>query len=95
MPEIIAGLIGGGGMTQAAHWLTSRGKVRADTFKTVVEAVTTRLEHTERRLDLVEEQHADCEQNLREVNHKLDNAQREIDRLMQGPVADYTPRIPK
>lgn len=105
LPELIGGLIGGGGLSQAAHLLTSRRKVRADTFKTVVDTLSDRLEKTESRLDTVESQHTECEQNLREVREDLDASKRaseqerqelkaEIARLMAGPVAGYKPRIP-
>ena len=89
-------------MTQAVHWWTSRGKVRADTFKTMMDTVQNRLGATETRLDHVEGQHENCERELSAVRVRLDASERdreelrrEIERPMSAPVPGYKPRMPK
>jgi archaellum component FlaC len=89
-------------LREIVQWIAGRGRVRNDTFTTVMGALQARLEHTENRLDRVEGEHDNCEKSLRELGIRLDESEhdrvelrREIDRLMGGPVAGYKPRMPK
>lgn len=95
--EMIVSALGGGGLSQFGHWLTTRSRTKAYTMGAVDHAVQTAMTVVTDRLEKVEKQHAECETSLREVNQRLDASERartslkdEMDRLMAGPVASYT-----
>ena len=93
-------MIASGGLTGAAvkalEIISNRGKSKAYTMgavdhavQTAMSTVTDQLDRTEERLKVVEGQHHACEVSLREVNARLDEAKREIGRLMSEPAAHY------
>lgn len=77
----------GVGLTQVFHWWANRGRTKAYTMGAVDHAVQTAMTLVTERLERVEGQHEACEVSLRDVNGRLDEAKREIDRLMAGRIA--------
>ena len=102
--SVFGGGAGGGAITKALDYLGQKGRSQAYTMgavdhavQTAMSSVTSQLERTEGRLEIVEAQHEDCERNLREVRADLDASKREraelkaeIDRLMTGPGAGHS-----
>lgn len=104
--QLIAGAAGsaagGGGASSLFNWLGSRSKNKAyvmgavdHAVQTAMASVTGQLERTERRLEVVEDQHDVCERNLREVRDELAERKAEIDRYMAGRIAGYAEKAPK
>lgn len=100
-PEIIAGLVGGGGVSQIGNILINRSKAHAYAQGAVDRAMKSRDEALQRaderaknfeeRLEVVEGQHHQCETDLRDVNYRLDDALRELERLKaEGPAPGYS-----
>lgn len=94
--EMIVSALGGGGIAKAFDFIASRGQSKAYTMgavdhavQTAMQTVTSQLERTEKRLGTMENQHQECQEHLEEVRDKLTTAQREIDRLMLGPIAPW------
>ena len=63
--------------------------------QTAMASVTSQLERTERRLELVEGQHARCQTDLGELRDELADRKAEIDRLMAGRVAAIGEEAPR
>lgn len=98
-PEIAGGLLSGSLLTQVAAWWTSRNKRDAYTMGAVDHAVQTAMKLVTDRLEKVEKQHIQCENDLADVRIWLNVSEREraelraeIDRLMGGKVAPYSAR---
>ena len=108
-PVVTNGLFAAAGIiaTSVFQYLGKRSQGKAYTMgavdhavQTAMESVTGQLERTEKRLGTMEDQHAECERNLGDMNRRLDDSERErsalkseIDRLLSGPIAGYTPNI--
>lgn len=97
--EMLASAAGGGGLAQLVAWWNGRAKRNAYTMGAVDHAVETAMRVVTDRLETVERQHTACEASLREVRDDVDGLRREradlkaeIDRLMAGPVARYSPQ---
>lgn len=104
--QLVVGAVGtaagGGGASSFFSWLGGRAKNKAYTMgavdhavQTAMQSVTGQLERTEKRLEVVEDQHKACERNLREVRLELDERRSTIDRLMAGRVAGYDEEVPQ
>jgi uncharacterized protein YlxW (UPF0749 family) len=116
--EIVGGIAGsavsGTGVSAFFNWLTGRQKTKAYTMgavdhavQTAMSSVTGQLDRTEKRLEVVEKQHDECEANLSAVRADLDKTIRhhererardkaEIDRLMAAArVAVFGEEAPK
>jgi hypothetical protein len=89
-------LVGGGALTKVLDMILSRGQMRAyamgavdKAVETALASVTKQLETTDYRLRVAEEHRAICERELDDVKDRQIHLQREIDRMMAGPVAPH------
>lgn len=101
--QIVGGGAATGGVSGFFVWLGQRGKTRAYAQGAVDRAMTealsgvsAQLKRTDERLAQVEDHHQKCTDDLREVQKRLDETEREreelrrqIDKLMAGPPATY------
>jgi hypothetical protein len=85
--SLVGGAISGGAITKGLDWLSTRGQSKARIMGAVDHAVETAMNLVTDRLERVEEQHAECQESLREVRDELAETRAEIARLLVGRVA--------
>lgn len=93
--------LSGGLLKTGLDWISKKGRSKAYTMGAVDHAVQTAMGLVTDRLELVEKQNRECENNLREVKDDLAASKRdreelksEIARLMAGPVAGFAEKAP-
>lgn len=79
--EMIVSAIGGGGLAKAADFLIQRVQGKATMMGAVDHAVQTAMQLVTERLERVEAQHEQCQENLQEIRDELAEAKAEIARL--------------
>lgn len=79
--EMLVSAIGGGGLAKGFDWLMSRGQAKSNMMGAVDHAVQTAMQLVTDRLERVEAQHAECQENLQEIRDELAEAKSQIARL--------------
>jgi tetraacyldisaccharide-1-P 4'-kinase len=92
MPEIIVGIVGGGGLTQIANLFASRTRAQAYAQGAVdraMKSVSEQLARADERLSAMELHRDECEAELEQGRRNQLTLQRQLDALMAGPIANY------
>lgn len=92
----LVAVLGGGGLGAVIKWADERGKGRSYLMGAVDKAVQTAMGSLENEVRRLGEKVEDCEKHREECETKLteerrarEKIQRQIDKLLEGPVATY------